>query len=433
MSPPRLLLEVYLVLILLGTLLLKLPWATHEPVSWLEAAFTATSGVTVTGLIVVDTGSQYTVFGQLVILTLIQLGGLSLMAFAVLTALALGFRFGLTQQMVAREALNEVSFKSTRRAYISIALFALTVEALGFLVLAGFFVPEIGWGDGLWHAFFYTISAFNNSGFALSPDSLSAYVSHSGISLTISFLFITGGLGYIVVRELIEKRSFSRLSVYARLILITTLALNVIATLAFLVLEYGNPLTLGNIESLSGKLLASWFQGTTPRTAGFNTVHIGSVTMATSVLFLLLMFIGGAPNSTASGIKLSAFVILLATTRAFLQGNTHVTVLKRSLTRETITKALALATIAMAIIFLGIFALTISVKAEFLDIAFEVVSAFGTVGLSRGATSELGSFGQLVIMVIMLVGRVGPLTLGYALTVRRKAHMRYAKVEFPVG
>ncbi|MCD1647260.1 TrkH family potassium uptake protein [Marinobacter adhaerens] len=433
MNPPRLLLESFLVLTALGACLLKLPFATVEPVTWMEAAFTATSAVTVTGLVVVDTGSQYTLFGQLVILTLIQLGGLGLMTFAVLTALALGFKLRLQHQLVAQEAFNEISLQTARRASSSIAVFALTAEAIGVVLLGVFFVPELGWSDGLYQALFYTISAFNNAGFALSPDSLSAYVDHPGISLSVTALFITGGLGYIVVMELIDKRCWSRLSVYVKVILMATLVLNLFATGAILLLEFGNPATLGALNSFWDKLLAAWFQGVTPRTAGFNTLDIGSLTAGTSVLMLLLMFIGGAPNSTSSGIKISTFVIMLAATRSFLRGNLNVSFFKRSLSSETVLKALATATIGMAVVFLGVLSLSILVEDEFLDIAFEVVSAFGTVGLSRGTTGELGSAGQLVIMAIMLIGRLGPLTLGYTLTVRRKSRVRYATTEFPVG
>lgn len=432
-SPPRLLIEGFLVLIIAGTCLLKTPWATHAPVGWLEAAFTATSAVTVTGLVVVDTGTQFTVFGQLVILSLIQLGGLGLMTFAVLTAVALGFRLGLQQQLVAQEALNEISIKTTRKAGASIALFALTSEAIGLVALACFFVPEKGWLDGVYSALFYAVSAFNNAGFALSADSLKDYVSNPGVSLTVSALFVVGGLGYIVVKEILEKRSFAALSVYSKLILVTTVTVNIIAMVVFLLLEYGNPNTLGALDGIGDKLLAAWFQSTTPRTAGFNTLEIGSLTQGTCVMFLLLMFIGGAPNSTTSGIKLTTFVILLAATRSFLKGNLNATVFKRSLTREAIIKALAITTLAMATIFLGVFGLAVSTDNGFLDLAFEVVSAFGTVGLSRGATEELNAAGQMIIMMVMLIGRVGPLTLGYILTMRSKSHVRYAKTEFPVG
>ncbi|MDY6797854.1 MAG: potassium transporter TrkG [Pseudomonadota bacterium] len=432
-NPPRLLLESFLVFIALGACLLKLPFATVGPVTWMEAAFTATSAVTVTGLVVVDTGSQYTLFGQLVILTLIQLGGLGLMTFAVLTALALGFKLRLKHQLVAQEAFNEVSLQTARRAGGSIALFALTAEAVGIVLLGLFFVPELGWIEGLYQALFYTISAFNNAGFSLSPESLSSYVDHPGITLSVTALFITGGLGYIVVMELLEKRCWSRLSVYVKVILLATLLLNLFATTAILWLEFANPATLGALDSFGDKLLASWFQGVTPRTAGFNTLDIGALTAGTSVLMLLLMFIGGAPNSTASGIKVSTFVIMLAATRSFLRGNLDVNFFKRSLSRETVIKALATATIGMAVVFFGVLSLSILVEDDFLDIAFEVVSAFGTVGLSRGTTGELGAAGQLVIMAIMLIGRLGPLTLGYTLTVRRKSRVRYAKTEFPVG
>ncbi|MDG5501632.1 potassium transporter TrkG [Marinobacter sp. BGYM27] len=432
-SPPRLLIEGFLVLIILGTCLLKLPWATIAPISWIDAAFTATSAVTVTGLVVVDTGSEFTLFGQLVILTLIQLGGIGLMTFAVLTAVALGFKLGLGHQLAAKEAFNQISFSTTTQTGASIALFAIVVESIGLMVLACFFVPELGWSNGLYHALFYSISAFNNAGFALSADSLSAYVSHTGVSLTITALLITGGLGYLVVQELIQKRSLRGLSVYAKLILSTTLVLNIVATLAFLSFEYGNADTLGSLHSFGDKLLASWFQATTPRTAGFNTLDVGTFTSGTCVLFLLLMFVGGAPNSTASGIKISTFVVMMAATRSFLRGNLNVTLFRRSLSREVVIKALALTTIAMATIFVAILALSVIQKGAFLDIAFEVVSAFGTVGLSRGITDDLGAGGQIIIMAVMLIGRVGPLTLGYILTVRRKTHVRYAQAEFPVG
>jgi len=432
-NPPRLLFESFLVLIGLGACLLKLPSATVEPISWMEAAFTATSAMTVTGLVVVDTGSQFTLFGQVVILTLIQLGGLGLMTFAMLTALALGFKLRLQQQLFAQEAFNEVSLYTARRAGAAIALFALITEAIGIALLALFFVPELGWNEGLYHAVFYAISAFNNAGFALSSDSLSDYVSHPGISLSVSGLFIIGGLGYLVVMELVEKRSWSRLSVYAKVVLVATLLLNLGATAAVLLLEYGNPATLGALDSLWDKVLAAWFQGVTPRTAGFNTLDVASLTTGTSVLMLLLMFVGGAPNSTASGIKISTFVILLAATRSFLRGNLNVGFFRRSLGNETVLRALATVTIGMATVFVAVLSLSILVDDDFLAIAFEVVSAFGTVGLSRGATGELGTGGQLVIMAVMLIGRLGPLTLGYTLTVRRKSHIRYAKTEFPVG
>ncbi|MFO7528120.1 MAG: TrkH family potassium uptake protein [Marinobacter sp.] len=432
-NPPRLLLQSFLVLIGLGTALLKLPFATTSPITWMEAAFTATSAVTVTGLVVVDTGTQFTLFGQLVILTLIQLGGLGLMTFAVLTALALGFKLKLKHQLVAQEAFNDISLHTARRAGASIAGFALTAELIGIVILSSFFVPELGWPEGIYHAIFYTISAFNNAGFALSPDSLSGYVTHPGITLSVTALFIAGGLGYIVMMELFEHRSWRKLSVYVKIILGATLLLNIIATLAVLALEFGNPETLGALDSFTDKLLAAWFQGTTPRTAGFNTLDIGALTAGTSVLMLLLMFVGGAPNSTSSGIKISTFVILLAATRSFLRGNLKVSFFKRSLSQETVLKALATATLGMAIIFLAVFSLSATVDDEFLDIAFEAVSAFGTVGLSRGTTGELGTVGQWIIMAVMLIGRLGPLTLGYTLTVRRKSHVQYATTEFPVG
>ncbi len=431
--PPRLLLEGFVLLIVIGTSLLKLPQATTEPISLLEAAFTATSAVTVTGLTVVDTGTQFTLFGQLVILALIQLGGLGLMTFAVLTAVTLGFKLRLRHQMLAQEAFNELSLQDARRAAVSIALFALITEAVGVAILSLFFVPELGLVQGIYQAVFYTVSAFNNAGFSLSADSLMQWHGHPGILLTISLLFILGGLGYIVVMEVVEKRRWRRLSVYARIILLATLIINLIAVAAVWLLEHNNPLTLGSMDSLGDQLLAAWFQATTPRTAGFNTLDTGSLTMATCLLIMALMFIGGAPNSTASGIKLSTVAVLMATTRAFLKGNDTVSLRKRTLSNDMVMKALATTAIGLLVVFLATFALSLTVKDDFLDILFEVISAFGTVGLSRGTTDELGVSGQLIIMLVMLIGRLGPLTLGYMLMVRKPSSVKYAKVEFPVG
>ncbi|MAQ99566.1 MAG: Ktr system potassium transporter B, partial [Oceanospirillaceae bacterium] len=205
--------EGFLLLILLGTALLKLPVATTAPISWLDAAFTATSAVTVTGLTVVDTGTQFTLFGQLVILGLIQLGGLGLMTFAVLTAVTLGFRLQLRHQLLAQEAFNELSLQDARRAALSIALFALGTEALGVATLSLFLVPQLGWAEGAYQALFYTVSAFNNAGFSLSSDSLGGWAGQPGILLTVSALFMLGGLGYIVVMEVLQKRRWRAFSV----------------------------------------------------------------------------------------------------------------------------------------------------------------------------------------------------------------------------
>lgn len=433
LSPPLLLVMAYGSLILIGTLLLMTPWATVDSITWLQAGFTATSAVTVTGLAVVDTGSQFTLFGQCVILLLIQCGGIGLMTFAILTAMALGLRLGIQHQIVAREALNQTSFKAIVVTVRSIALFSLVIELIGMIILACFWVPEKGWLQGLYHALFYTISAFNNAGFALASDSLSGYVSHTGVVLTITALFIVGGLGYAVVTEILEKRRYSRLSIYSKLILQTTLLLNILAVGVFLLLEHSNPATLGALESWGDQLLAAWFQATTPRTAGFNTLDIGSLGAATCVFFLLLMFIGGGPNSTASGIKLTTFVVLLAATRSFLRGNLAVTLGRRSLPVDTVIKALAIATIGMMIIFIAVFTLSALERAPLLDIAFEVVSAFGTVGLSRGLTTELSVPSQIIIMAVMFLGRIGPLTLGYLLTRPTKEHVKYPNAELPLG
>ena len=433
LNPPKALILGFITLILSGTLLLKTPWASHGAISWLDALFTATSAVTVTGLVVVDTGTHFSLFGQLIILLLIQLGGIGFMTFAVLMAAALDFKLSLRQQLVAQTAFNQPAFNTIKKSAISIAIFSLIVEAVGTVLLSIFFIPELGWLQGFYHSIFYAVSAFNNAGFALSSNNLSAYVGSWGISLTVSALFIFGGLGYLVFSDIVQKRRYRTLSVYTRLMLWMTLIVNVTAFILFLIFEYHNPASLGGLTHWGDKLLAAWFQATSPRTAGFNTLDISGFTTATCVLFLLLMFIGAAPNSTASGIKLSTFVVMLAATKSFLTGNLHVTLGRHSLSPAVVTRALAIATISMMTIFLAILGLSAIETTPLLNIAFEVVSAFGTVGLSRGITDQLSSFSLIIIIFVMLIGRVGPLTLGYLLTIPKKHHIRFAHAELPVG
>lgn len=433
LNPPKILILGFIGLIFVGTLLLKTPWATHDSIAWLDALFTATSAVTVTGLVVVDTGTQFSLFGQLVILVLIQLGGIGFMTFAVLTAAALDFKLSLRQQLVAQEAFNQPSLDTIKKSALSIALFALAVEVAGMIVLACFLVPERGWPQGLYHSLFYAVSAFNNAGFALDRDNLSAYVNQWGVCLTVSGLFILGGLGYLVFIDLLQKRRFHALSFFTKLMLWMTLLINITAMLLFIIFEHANPSSLGSLTHWGDKILAAWFQATSPRTAGFNTLDVSHFTTATCVLFLMLMFIGAAPNSTASGIKLSTFAVLLAATKSFLTGNLNVTLGKHSLSANVVIRALAITTIGMMTIFLAILGMSAVETVPLLDIAFEVVSAFGTVGLSRGITDQLSNSSLIIVIFVMLIGRVGPLTLGYVLTIPKKHHIRYAHTELPVG
>ena len=398
-----------------------------------DAFFTSASAVTVTGLAVVDTGSDLTLIGQAILALLIQLGGLGLMAFAVLLLSALGLPVGLPQRLVLREDLNQRTLGGLAIIVRTIMLVALVCELAGAAILSFVFVPELGWSLGLWHAVFHSISAFNNAGFALYPDSLSGYANDPIINITIPALFILGGLGFIVVGDLVRARSWRRLSLHSKLMLTGTLSLILFGWAGFAALEWTNPATLGGMPDTASRLWASWFQAVTPRTAGFNTIDTGGMHDSTSLMTMSLMLVGGGSTSTAGGIKVTTLIVLLIGTVAFFRRQTALHVFGRSLGVEDVMKVMALTTISIFVVLVGIFLISVSHDDAFLDLAFEATSAFGTVGLSRGATGELDGFGRAVIIAIMFLGRVGPLTLGFFLATHSKPRVRYPKGDVYLG
>jgi len=432
LSPPLVLALGFMALIVLGALLLLLPIATTTPLSLLQAVFTATSAVTVTGLVVVDTGTHFTHFGQVIIALLIQAGGLGFMTFAVVAVVSLGAKIGLTQQKIAQEAMNQTSLAQVVDTAKAVLIYALVIELLGIVLLTLVWLQELGFSTALYHATFYTISAFNNAGFALHSSGLMPYAGHIGVNLIITGLFITGGIGFTVLIDLKKQRRWHLLSVNTRLVLLATFYINLIAFLLFWLLEAQNPATLGSL-SLKDQILTAWFQAVTPRTAGFNTLDYSQITDASTVLTLLLMFIGGGSLSTASGIKIGTFVVLIMATYAFLRRRDEACVLNRTIPNTVVLKALALTFVSMVLVFLAIFLLTILEDAPFLDIAFEAVSALSTVGLSRGLTANLSEAGQAVVIFLMITGRLGPLTLAYFLATPKKRKTRYAETKIQVG
>lgn len=432
LTPAQALLLSFVGLSLIGTLLLKIPAASTQPTSWLQALFTAVSASTVTGLAVVDPGSHYTLLGHWILLFLIQSGGLGLMTFGIFFIYLSRGQLSLPHRAALRETLNHVGPGDLRHILRWAFMFTAGAELLGTVLLSLQWVPQLGWGRGLFFSFFHAVSAFNNAGVGLAKDNLIGYVDHPLINLVISLLFITGGIGFVVIADIINKKRFQRYSVHTKLMLIGTLAINLVAMLILLVLEHGNPKTLGPL-AWDGKLWAAWFQAVTPRTAGFNSVDISGLLPSSSFFMMGLMFIGGGSGSTASGIKLTTFLVMLLATRALLQNQTHPLVFNRNLQQETIRKAAAITVISLFFVITGVFLLTITDTLPFLDLAFEGVSAFGTVGLSRGITPNLSSAGQCVVIVLMLIGRVGPLTLAFSLTFRAKAKIQYAPAQVSVG
>jgi trk system potassium uptake protein TrkH len=433
MPPPAVLALLYLSLVAVGSMLLKLPVATTEPITWSDALFTSTSAVTVTGLIVVDTGSVFTFFGQAVIAVLMQLGGLGLMTFAGLLLLALGISIGLPQRLILREDLKQTSMSNLTTLVRVVVLVALSCEAVGALLLAFVFVPEFGLGAGLWHAVFHSVSSFNNAGFALFPDSLSRWVADPVVNLVIPALFIVGGLGFVVLADINQKRAFGRLTLHSKLMVTGTLALILWSWVTFATLEWNNPGTLGGLDGWGARLWASWFQAVTTRTAGFNTLDTTAMHDATALLTISLMLVGGGSASTAGGIKVTTLIVLLLATVAFFRRSSTLHIFGRSLGVEEVMKVMALTTISILLVLFGIFLITIAHDGAFLIFAFEVASAFGTVGLSMGATGELNEFGRALIMVIMFLGRVGPLTVGFFLATHARPRVRYPDGQVYLG
>lgn len=433
LNPPVLLMLLYAVLILVGGGLLMLPFAARVPVTLSDALFTSASAVTVTGLVVLDTGSAFTVFGQAVIVALIQLGGLGLMTFAVLILSALGQTVGMTQQLILRDDLGRTSLHDLLRLVRTIFLVVIVCETVGTVLLAFVFVPEFGWQHGLWSSVFHSISAFNNAGFSLYPDSLTQWADSPDINIVIPLLFIVGGLGYGVLSDILSGVGWRHYSLHSKLMLSGSAGLIVFSVIMFAILEWDNPGTLGQMDTVPGKLWVSWFQGVTTRTAGFNTTDIGAMHDATALMFITLMFVGGGSTSTAGGIKVTTAIVLILATIAFFKRRQSLVAFGRSIGLDQVLKVMALTTIGIFFVLTGAFILVANHDGDFLDILFEVVSAFGTVGLSRGETGEFDTLGRAVLGIIMFFGRVGPLTIGFFLATRLHPKVRYPEGQVFLG
>lgn len=416
----------------MGALALRLPIAAIGELTWMDCLFTAASAVTVTGLAVVDTGSQFTLFGQAVILILIQLGGLGLMTFAALVMSVLGLSVGLPQRHLLKEDLRQTSLAEVTRLVRLIFRIVVACELAGAAALAFVFVPDFGWPKGLWFALFHSVSAFNNAGFGLLPDSMVRWVGDPLINLVIPALVIVGGLGYSVIADLWRVRGWRRLSLHSKIMLSGTAGLLAAGTLVIALLEWSNPATLGGL-AVAERIEASWFQSVITRTAGFNSIDLAGLNESTALFMMSLMWIGGGAASTAGGVKVTTFIVLVAATLAFFRPGAHLNLFGRRLGPEEVLKVLALTVVSMITIILGVFLVMLTYEGPFLDAAFEVTSAFATVGMSRGATPELDTFGRIVIIVLMFIGRVGPLTLGFFLATRTPPRVKYPAGEVLLG
>ena len=415
----------FLAVIFLGSLLLSLPIsaADGKAVSYLDALFTATTATCVTGLVTLTTASTWSVFGQAVILVLIQVGGLGVVTIMSALMILLQKRMGIGDRLLIQDAFNLNSLSGIVRFVKRVILGTALVEGIGAVLYMTVFVPEFGL-RGIWIAVFTSISAFCNAGMDIIADnSLSSYATNPIINLVTCALIVLGGIGYIVWWDVMGPRKGAagrrRLSLHSKIAISTTLLLIFGGGLLILLFEYHNPRTIAEL-SLFDKLQVSLFQSVTTRTAGFATVPQQDLTNASSLLCLLLMFIGGSPVGTAGGIKTVTIAVLVASALSSIRNRQEVTLFQRNISKQAVSKAVAVTTMSFVILFTSTLLLSAVSPGEPLDILFETVSATATVGLSRDLTPYLNAYGKIIIIGTMYLGRVGPISLALALNSGKK-------------
>lgn len=430
----------FALIILLGSLLLTLPAAsaTGRRVGWFDALFTSTSAVCVTGLVAVDTGTAYSRFGHTVLMLLIQTGGLGFMTFATLILSLLRKRLTLRERIVVRESINEDRMSGLPQMIQWVALSTLIIELAGAALLSIRMIPRYGVKDGLFYAAFHSVSAFCNAGFDLfgGYSSLTAYRGDALVNLTVMALVVLGGLGFAVLHDLRVQRQAARLRLHTKIVLSAYGGLMLFGFLFTLLAEWGNPATLGSLN-FGEKLMAALFQSVTLRTAGFNTIDQAGLRPATKLVNCVLMFIGAAPASTGGGIKVTTFAVIVLLVRMVARGHSSITVFQRRLDRTMVQRAVAIVTIATAIVFVDVIALSLlEPGAQIIDIAYECASAMGTVGISAIGTPSLKLASKIFILATMYFGRIGPLTMALLLARKQAAARdlaRYPEDRFMIG
>lgn len=422
--------------VVLGTALLALPVARSGPggASLMEALFTSTSAVCLTGLIVVDTPTYWSGFGEGVILALIQIGGLGILTLASLLALLVSRRLGLRSRLIAKTETKALELGDVRRVIRGVVVTSLVFEAVGAVILAARFAQRYdeSLGTAVYHGVFHSISAFNNAGFALYSDNMIGFATDPVISLPLVVLVVAGGLGFPVLFELRRELGTPRLwSMHTKIVVYFTAVLIVAGTAGVTAIEWSNPRTLGPLD-WPAKLLAGFFQGVMPRTAGFNSLDYAQMDQGTWLLTDILMFIGGSPAGTAGGIKLTTFVVLGYVILAEVRGDRSVNAFGRRIPAGAQRQALSVALLGVAAVVGPTLTLLLMTDFSLDQLLFETTSAFGTVGLSTGITADIPNAGQLILIGLMFLGRLGPITLAAALALRQREILYRLPEERPI-
>ncbi len=441
--PERLFLISFAGIILIGALLLHQPFAVHgAPLSLTDAFFTATSATCVTGLIVVDTATKFTFSGQLILLVLIQMGGLGIMTFSVAFITLFAGRLSLGGRDMLEATFSQMPMRGMRKLLRTIFAATLLTELVGAVLLTLRFAMDMPWARAAWFGVFHSVSAFCNAGFALFSDSLVAYQGDVVVIMVISMLIIAGGLGFIVVFELQRAPRpvrFRQLSLHSRVVLSASLLLIAFGFVTMMLFEWSNSL---NHLPWPEKILEAFFQSVTTRTAGFNSVDLGMLSNGTLFFMLILMFIGASPASTGGGIKTTTFATILAFARARFQNREHTQLLNRTVPETAVSRAVTIAIFSSLVVILFTTLLLFTElsghshqesRGLFLEILFEATSAFGTVGLSMGITPHLSEGGRILITLLMFIGRLGPLTLALAISKKHSVKYQLAKEDLLIG
>ncbi|MBZ2386275.1 TrkH family potassium uptake protein [Anaerococcus murdochii] len=434
LNPPMVLSLGFAILITAGGLLLSLPFFTKsgQATPLVDSLFVAASASCVTGLTPVNTLEHWNTYGHILIIILIQIGGLGVMSLASIIPLILGKKIGMKSRQILKEQLNVESLEGMIVLFKYVLAFTFGTEVLGAILLSIKFVPLYGAGKGVWYAVFHSISAFCNAGFDILGDSIFPFRDDLLINLTLCALVIVGGLGFVVTSELFRRRSFKKLSTHSKLVLMVTAILLVLGTVMFLFLE--NEDGVLQYETLKGSILESFFQSVVARTAGFYSVDLSKIKDSTALMLMGLMFVGGSPGSTAGGIKTTTLGVLVLSTHAVVRGESEPVVFGRHIGTETVRKALAIFLVSIVIILSVSFMLTITESAPLVDILYETVSALATVGASKGITPHLTDAGKNLITLCMYLGRIGPMTMAFAFGMKaKKSLIRYPESFISIG
>ena len=435
-GPTKILLISLVLIIIIGAFILKLPICNQKNIKTIDAIFVATSATCVTGLTTIIPIEQFTFIGQVILLALIQIGGIGLMTLISIVLITIGKKLNLSDKIIIRESLNQESFKGLASLIKKICTYTFILEAIGAIILAIKFIPDFGLKKGIWFSVFHSISAFCNAGFdLLGNSSITQYSGDWIVCLTLMMLIIIGGLGFTVWDDIVEniknRKKFYQLTVHTKLVILISAILLISGTIFMFVLEFDNVQTMKN-DALETKLLKSAFQATTLRTAGFCSIEQSKLTSVSKLMAVCMMFIGGSPVSTAGGIKTTTLGVIILLVISYIKGRQEINVFNKRISANAINRAIVVISISIFIIIMAISILLITEKFSIGDIAFEVVSAFATVGLTLGVTSQLTFVGKIVIILLMIIGRLGPITISIALFKKHK-EIKQLKAQYPQG